>query len=127
MSETHVLLVDDDPDIRHLAALAFTLGPSVTVHEAADGMIALDMLERLTPSFMVVDVMMPTLDGPGLFSKMQADARLRAIPVVFLTAKVQRHEVKELEALGAAGVLAKPFDPFTLAEQVYLILNRKQP
>lgn len=124
VSETHVLIVDDDPDIRHLAAMSFSMQSGVTVHQADSGRSALEMLETLQPSFMVVDVMMPELDGPSLFAKMQQNPRLQSIPVVFLTAKVQRHEVQELTDLGAAGVLAKPFDPFTLAAQVTDLVGR---
>lgn len=126
MTDTHVLIVDDDPDIRKLTMLALTRQPGFVIHEADCGTSALEVLQSMTPSFMVLDVMMPGLDGPGLFARMQLDPRLRTIPVVFLTAKVQRHEVQELKGLGAAGVLPKPFDPFTLGTQIDDLLRRSR-
>ena len=127
MTETHALVVDDDPDIRTLVVMALELRPGITVHQANGGAAAIRALETLTPTFAVLDVMMPDVDGPAVFRHMQSIDRLRGVPVVFLTAKVQRHEVDELTALGAAGVLAKPFDPFTLSEALEKLLLARCP
>ena len=75
------------------------------------------------PDAILLDVMMPTMDGPTTFGHLQADPRTRSVPVVLLTAKVQGLERKQWERLGVAGVLAKPFDPMTLPGDVAGLLG----
>ena len=79
--------------------------------------------KRLPLDVVLLDVMMPGVDGPSTFLRMQANPRTSEIPVIFLTAKVQRHEVRDLKELGAVGVLAKPFNPLTLAAEIDGVLK----
>lgn len=121
MSVPHVLVVDDEPDIRRIARLALERVAGWRVTEAASGPEAVASVEAERPDAVLLDVMMPEQDGP------QTLAALRALPgappVVFLTAKVQAEEVARLGALGVAGVLAKPFDPMTLGERLSEVLG----
>ncbi|KAK0332516.1 hypothetical protein LTR94_024540 [Friedmanniomyces endolithicus] len=111
--------VDDEPDIREVAAIALQLDPDIALVSAPSGQDALDMLANgENPDVILLDVMMPKLDGPGVLARLKAEEATRAIPVVFMTARAQSHEIDKLRSLGAVGVIIKPFDPMTLARQV---------
>ncbi len=113
-----ILIVDDEADIRRIARLGLARLGGCEVLEACNGREALDLARTGLPDVILLDVMMPGQDGPATLEALQADATTAPIPVVFLTAKAMPGEVARLEALGAAGVLTKPFDPRTLADQV---------
>jgi two-component system, OmpR family, response regulator len=110
-----VLIVDDEPDIRRIARLSLVRLGGMEVVEAANGDEALAAAAAEKPDAVLLDVMMPGRDGPSTLAALRADAATASIPVVFLTAKVMAEEVERLRAIGAAGVLTKPFDPLTLA------------
>ena len=117
-----VLVVDDEEDIREVAALSFELaGWQVLV--APSGRDGIAAAHAAAPDVVLLDVMMPELDGPGTYALLQAEARTREIPVVFLTAKVQNADKRRYAALGVRGVIAKPFDPLTLPAEVEGILD----
>lgn len=111
-----ILVVDDEPDLRSLLRLCLATVGGYAVAVCASGAEALDHLAHASPDLVLMDVMMPELDGPGTLAALRA--RGSEVPVVFLTAKVHPAEVAHLESLGALGVIAKPFDPMTLAQQV---------
>ena len=113
-----VLVVDDEADIRRIARLGLSRLGGCDVVEASSGSEALEQARRSRPDVILLDVMMPGQDGPATLKALRADPETEAVPVVFLTAKAMPSEVARLTALGAAGVLTKPFDPRTLAEQV---------
>jgi CheY-like chemotaxis protein len=113
-----VLYVDDEPDIRQIVQMSLGLEPQLTVHTGESGEQGIALARELQPDLVMLDVMMPGLDGPGTLQRMRSDPRLAAIPVVFMTAKAMPEEVARFRELGAAGVIAKPFDPMRLARQV---------
>ena len=114
-----ILLVDDDENIRTVAMLS--LEDDYAVEVATSGMAALEMAAKKKPDLILLDVMMPGLDGKATFEKLQQKSDLAQIPVVFMTAKVQTHEIDFYLKLGAAGVITKPFDPMTLAMDIQKI------
>jgi len=117
-----VMLVDDDDDVRLIAQMALRdVGgwPTVAV---ASGRLAVALAPTERPDVILLDVMMPDLDGPSVLRQMQRDAATADIPVIFMTAKARPAEVERLVAVGAAGVITKPFDPMTLADQVRAIV-----
>jgi CheY-like chemotaxis protein len=118
-----VLVVDDDDAIREVAQSSLELVAGWEVEVAASGQAALDLAVAHPPDAILLDVMMPSMDGPTTFARMQADERTRNVPVVLLTAKVQPSERRRWERLGVAGVLAKPFDPLELPGQVANLLG----
>lgn len=118
-----VLVIDDDDDIREIAQLALELGGSWTVLTASSGPEGVAIAGASHPDAILLDVMMPGVDGPRTLELLQASATACEIPVVFLTAKSRPAERDRLMALGVSGVLAKPFDPMTLSEQVATILG----
>lgn len=113
-----ILVVDDEDDIREVAQLCFEVMGGWEVTPARSGREALAMVGTLRPDVILMDVMMPDLDGPATFRLLQKDPASRSIPVILLTAKVQPGDRRQFEALGVRGVIAKPFDPLTLASEV---------
>jgi len=125
MAHKRLLLIDDEDDIREVAALSLETVAGWTVLLASSGDEGLQMAAGEKPDAILLDVMMPEMDGPGIFKRLQESETTRAIPVIFLTAKAQSVEQRLLLELGVAGVIAKPFDPLTLAQEIAQILQWK--
>jgi len=117
-----VLMVDDEPYVRRVAELSLSRVGKWTVILAASGPEALAAAERERPDLILLDVMMPGMDGPTTLSCLQARAGVAEIPVIFMTAKVQDREIERYLGLGAAGVVCKPFDPIQLPDQIRRIV-----
>lgn len=113
-----VLLVDDDADIRTIAALSLARLGGMHVHVAESGARGLALAEALQPDLILLDVMMPGMDGEQALLQLRANAVTARIPVVFMTAKVMRQEIDRWMSLGACGVIQKPFDPISLPRLV---------
>jgi CheY-like chemotaxis protein len=113
-----VLYVDDEPDIREVVELSLGLMPGVVVKTCGSGTEALRAMTDWRPDLVLLDVMMPGLDGPATLARMRDDPQLRDIPVVFMTAKALPDEVDRFMSLGAVGVISKPFDPMQLGRRV---------
>jgi CheY-like chemotaxis protein len=110
-----ILYVDDEPDIREVACLALSLDPELEIRSCESGAEAVEAAAEWSPDLVLLDVMMPRMDGPQTLAAMRERADLASIPVVFITARTQRADIERLKTLGAAGVIAKPFDPMMLA------------
>jgi two-component system, OmpR family, response regulator len=119
-----VLYVDDDPDIREIAELALGDLAGLTVAVGSSGLEALDLVRSFGPQLVLLDVMMPGMDGPTAMQQIHDDPEFGQLPVVFLTAKIQSDEVERYLRLGAVDVIAKPFDPLTLGDQLREIWAR---
>lgn len=118
-----VVVVDDEADIREIAALSLETMHGWQVIAVSSGIEALTVVAREQPDAVLLDVMMPGQDGPATLAALRAQESTRGIPVVFLTAKAQMRERAQLADLGAAGVLAKPFDPTTLGDDLAALLG----
>jgi len=123
MSDCRVLHVEDEPDIREVVRAALALDPGITVKSCEDGSDALSEAADWQPDLILMDAVMPVMDGSEVLAKLRGDRRTAEIPVVFMTARAQQSEVAQFLALGAAGVIAKPFDPLTLAQSVRACLD----
>jgi two-component system OmpR family response regulator len=119
-----VLIIDDEPDIRRIARLGLARVGGMEVVDAASGADGLVRARADKPDAILLDVMMPGLDGPSTLARLREDPETASVPVVFLTAKAIASEVERLKSLGAAGVLTKPFDPMTLARDLKAALGR---
>lgn len=122
MSELRrIMHVEDDPSIQTVARVALEAVGGFEVCTCSGGQEALDRFESFAPQLILLDVMMPTMDGPSTLRNMQQQFDLKKIPVVFMTAKVQTNEIESYKALGASDVVVKPFDPMKLSEQIQQI------
>lgn len=123
MSKKRVLIVDDEDDIREVAQMCLELVGGwevVTANCGAEGLVS---AKAQKPDAILLDVMMPDMDGPTTFLKLQDDQGTKDIPVVLLTAKVQSTDKTRFSELGVSGVITKPFDPMTLASQLADVLG----
>ena len=116
-----ILYVEDEPDIQAVAKLALEMVGGFTVKICSSGEEALRDAAGFAPDMILLDVMMPGIDGPATLKGLREQAALSAVPVAFMTAKVQPGEVSHYKSLGALDVIAKPFDPMNLAGQVAAI------
>ncbi|NEX92245.1 response regulator [Caulobacter sp. 17J65-9] len=121
-----ILYVDDEPDIRDVAVMALEIDPDLEVKSAASGGEALSILDEsgFRPDVVLLDVMMPVMDGPAVLEALRKRPEHAETPVVFITARAQAHETARFLSLGAVGVITKPFDPMTLALELRAILSR---
>ena len=113
-----IACVEDDPDIRAIAELALTEFSGFEVKTFSNGQDALTGLGRFSPQLILLDVMMPGMDGIEVFSQLKEMPDLAGAPVIFMTAKAQRVEIEKYISLGAVGVITKPFDPIGLSTLV---------
>ena len=121
---TRILHVEDEPDIREIVRLALALIGRYTVESCASGQQAIERAPGFRPDIILLDVMMPGMSGPETLAALRGlDAGVDA-PAVFMTAKSRMAEFDDLRALGAVDVIAKPFDPLTVSEQVSQIWAR---
>ena len=118
-----IIVVDDDDDVRRLAVMSLTRVGGHEVRAAESGAACLAALADELPDVVVLDVMMPGMDGPATLAEIRAGSRTYAVPVIFLTAGVVEADVDRLRSLPVAGVLRKPFDPMTLPAQVANLLG----
>ncbi|GLQ94367.1 response regulator [Dyella acidisoli] len=119
-----ILYVEDEPDIRAVARLALEAVGGFNVCICDSGKAALDAVQVFNPDLILLDVMMPGMDGPSTLSALRELPDLQETPIVFMTAKVQANEVARYRQQGAIDVIAKPFDPMTLSSTVRDIWNR---
>ena len=122
-----ILHVDDEPDIREVVEMSLALDPAVALKSCASGIDAIEAAAAWRPDVILMDVVMPVIDGPQTLSLLRESALTSQIPVVFMTAKAQAREVAHFMSLGAAGVISKPFDPLTLAAAVRGCLGPPAP
>ena len=113
-----VLYVEDDPDIQVIARIALEDLGGFDVRACASGEQALAAIADFQPDLLLLDVMMPGMDGPTLLTRLRKTTNGATVPAIFMTARVQRSETDQYLALGATSVIAKPFDPLTLADQI---------
>lgn len=116
-----LLLVDDDENIRFVAELS--LEGEWQISSASSGRQALELAVDYKPDVILLDMMMPGMTGAEVFAKLRQIDVTKGIPVIFMTAKVQKEEVAQYMALGATGVILKPFDPMSLSEEIEQMLG----
>ena len=122
-----VLMVDDEPDIRLLGAMSLERVGGWNATMAASGSEAIQLAVERKPNLILLDMMMPGMDGIQTLERIRAEPSLQDVPVIFLTAKVGTFHALDFLALGVAGVLHKPFDPMTLPAQIREITDRWKP
>jgi len=118
MTIIRVLHVDDEPDIREVVEVSLGLDPAFATRSCGSGKEALVVAADWQPDIILLDVMMPVMDGAATLTRLRESAATVGIPVIFMTARAQAREVDRFRSLGAVGVIPKPFDPMTLAASV---------
>ncbi|WP_204104225.1 MULTISPECIES: response regulator [Spirulina sp. CCY15215] len=118
MAKRRILIVDDEADIRAVAQLSLEINTEWEVLTASSGAEGLKVALKERPDAILLDVMMPDLDGPTTWAKLRENPITQAIPVIFLTAKVQAAEQRRYAQLGVKAVLTKPFDPVQLGDRI---------
>ena len=118
-----VLIIDDDADIRFVAAMSLRAGGTIDVVEASGGLDGVRKAREEQPDVILLDMMMPMMDGAQTIAALRMQKETATTPVIFLTAKTIVAEIQGMKDLGAAGVLIKPFDPRTLTADVLALLR----
>lgn len=118
-----VLIIDDEDDIREVAALSLEATADWVILTASSGKEGIRVAAAEKPDAILMDVMMPEMDGPTTFKQLQLNPETKGIPVVLLTAKVQGVDQRRFAGLGVAAILFKPFDPLTLSSQIADVLG----
>jgi len=122
MTIRKVLLVDDEDDIRTIGQLSLSRVGGWQTVLAASGAEAVTKAAAEQPDLILLDVMMPGMDGPTTFTQLRAQEATATTPIIFMTAKIQKQEVARYLELGALGVIGKPFDPMTLPSEIKKLL-----
>lgn len=121
-----ILYVEDEPDIQTVTLMALETIGGFTVKACSSGQEAIEAAPVFEPDLVILDVMMPGMDGPTTMEALRKLPVTADVAMIFMTAKVQSHEVERYRAMGAVDVVAKPFDPISLADQVRAIWERQQ-
>jgi CheY-like chemotaxis protein len=116
-----ILYVEDEPDIRTIATMSLQMVGKFQVHACSSGAQALAAIGDFLPDLLLLDVMMPDMDGPATLARLREHPAGAAVPAVFMTAKVQAGEIDAFKSLGVVDVIPKPFDPMKLADQLRAI------
>jgi len=120
-----ILYVEDEPDIRIVAQMALESFGGFTLQICEDGYQAVEKGPVFAPQLILLDVMMPGMNGPDTLKALREYEQLETTPAIFMTAKVQPAEIEAYLGMGAAGVIAKPFDPMTLADEIRKIWSQQ--
>jgi two-component system, OmpR family, response regulator len=118
---TRICYVEDDEDIQRIVRMSLERVGKMTVEVVSDPTLAIEAMTAFGPDLVMLDWMMPAMDGPTLFKQMKLRPETSSLPVVFITAKASPRELEELMAMGAAGAISKPFSPRDLPEQLRAI------
>ncbi len=118
-----ILIIDDEEAIRVVVEAALTATTSWQTLLADSAALGMTMAQAEQPDAILLDVMMPELDGIALFHKLKAQALTKGIPVIFLTAQIRVEEQQKIEALGGAGMIIKPFEVGAIAQQIRTLLH----
>ena len=115
---TRICYVEDDEDIQRIVRMTLERVGKMTVEIVGDPTLAIEAMTTFKPDLVMLDWMMPSMDGPTLFKHMKTRPETKALPVVFITAKAAQRDLDELTSLGAAGTISKPFSPKDLPDQL---------
>lgn len=123
MTTKRILVIDDEDGVREIIQISLEAAGGWEVFAAASGSEGLTIAATQQPDAIILDVMMPDMDGPQTFAHLQANPQIKHIPTILLTAKAKASEQKELIELGVSGVITKPFKPMDLVNQIRKLLN----
>ena len=119
-----ICYVEDDEDIQRIVRMSLERVGKMTVEVVSDPTLAIQTITEFRPDMVMLDWMMPVMDGPTLYRQMKMRPELNALPVVFITAKASQRDLEELRSLGCAGTISKPFSPKDLPDQLRAIWSK---
>ncbi|MFM2315562.1 MAG: hypothetical protein RLZZ04_4840 [Cyanobacteriota bacterium] len=125
MTKKSILLIDDEETIQEVVQVGIEIESGWQVAIASSGAEGIDLAQSQQPDVILLDVMMPEMDGIDTLSQLKSNHKTSAIPVIFLTAKAQAEEKNQFQSLGVVDVITKPFNSMTLASQIAKILGWK--
>ena len=125
MNEKRILLIDDEETIQEVVQVGIEIETGWQVAIASSGSEGIAVAARQQPDAILLDVMMPDMDGISTLSQLKANAKTQSIPVIFLTAKTQAADKNLFQSLGVVGVITKPFNSMTLASRIAKMLQWK--
>lgn len=120
----HILCIDDETDILEVARMCLETVGGYQVSICSSGAEAVAKVDGIKPDLIMIDVMMPGMDGPATMIELKKNPALAKTPIVFMTARIQPTEIREYLVMGASAVLPKPFDPMTLSSQIQEIWDK---
>jgi CheY-like chemotaxis protein len=123
MNNKQVLVIDDDDGVREVIQICLEAVAGWNILTADSGNAGISVAEEKQPDAIILDVMMPYMDGPETFRRLQNNLKTQHIPVILLTAKAKISEQRQFRDLGVTGVITKPFDPQNLVQQIEKILD----
>ncbi|PSB12850.1 two-component system response regulator [Pleurocapsa sp. CCALA 161] len=123
MTKKNILLIDDEETIQEVVQVGISIEAGWQVEIASSGLVGIDLAQNHQPDLILLDVMMPGMDGIDTLSHLKNNDKTSTIPVIFLTAKAQAVEKKQFQSLGVVDVITKPFNSMTLASQIAKILR----
>jgi len=113
-----ILYAEDEPDVQTVVELTVETMSDYEIKVCNNGKRLLECVEEYSPDLILLDVMMPEMDGPTTFKNLQLNENTNKIPVIFMTAKAQVHEIETFKEIGALGIITKPFDPMNLCNEI---------
>ena len=127
MASKQILIIDDEADIREATQICLEITGQWEVLKASNGPEGIAIAKTATPDAILLDIMMPEMDGLAILQKLQEHAETRKIPVIILTAKAQSSEQRQFSQLNVSSVIAKPYDSMTLSDQISTALANQRP
>lgn len=118
-----ILYAEDEPDVQTIVELTVQTMSNYAIKICDNGKNLLESVEEYNPDLILLDVMMPQMDGPTTFKNLQENPKTKNIPVIFMTAKAQVHEIETFKQTGIVGIITKPFDPISLCSEIERIWN----
>jgi two-component system, OmpR family, response regulator len=119
-----ILYAEDEPDVQTVVELTIQTMSNYSIKVCDNGKRLLECVQDYNPDLILLDVMMPEMDGPTTLKNLQENIKTKDIPVVFMTAKAQVHEIETFKESGVLGIITKPFDPINLCSEIEKIWNR---
>lgn len=120
-----ILYAEDEPDVQTIVEMVVQSMSDYEIKACENGRVLMECVEEYNPDLILLDVMMPEMDGPTTFKNLQSNEKTKNIPVIFMTAKAQIHEIKLFNEIGVIGVITKPFDPVQLCPDIQKIWEER--
>lgn len=124
MKNLKILYAEDEADVQTIVEISIWSTSKHEIKTCPNGKILLECVEEYNPDLILLDIMMPEMDGPTTFENLQANPKTKDIPVVFMTAKAQSHEIEMFKQTGVVGIITKPFEPLSLCKDIEKIWDR---